>query len=912
MRNIRETRKFKNRKKWLIATAITATSIGLVESTNNTVSAATEDTSTPNSTIINNDQQNNNHVVKQTNNKLQTGSYQKSNALEVNAKSNYLNSRALNTRLNQSNNSKYVDINKENVGATVTIFTVPTGFKFDNADQTYGKYEGMHSVENPTQANPQSPTGQHKNYSVERKTDGTFIANYMTSGQETVAQNTHGTSFDINIPDGYEYDADFTRISDPDRYQVFSGKNGDNKVTFDFSKYPVDIGHAQKNPTDEIRNNAFQIFVKVKDKNSSMRKAQDIFESTDNYGIKPLHPNSYEGMLNWFDDDGYYLGTSVLDDYSKGNDSSIAYKVYAPNGYKFDIGSKGEYSKNGYVDNSLNKNEGILASDLHVGIYHPYLWAQNGEFDGSDPTHYNGESIHYFRMYVHKDPSWSDKKYPVALAGTTKSNQRAITFSFYDVNTNSFVTKNNNLLKPCVGIVGENKNIQIPEGYVINDTSYVDNLGKRLAQNVVNNIKASKYQNNLNLTLTSDIDDGHKGQVVIHVTRYSRSLTNPVQAEKATRIIEYSGINKTATSQNTNYNVVKWHDNLDNKDLYARITWDDPSKLPNFKNDLDLNITGYTYKLYKINPDGSETEVSKFSNPTAKEVFPGINELSLEGNKQLSNKIYSEKYIVKYTKLPDPELDEAKQAYASVKQDAVKVNVPAAFKDDEGVKAAQEALSKAIANGDKASTKDAYVKAAADVKAKKAALSAAIEAAQNAKQSLDEAKQAYASVPVEINKEGKQESVTPPEVAKETKTEILTAPKQIRLTHNAFVYNKYGKLVKKGLHVKLLKRGKIIKVLKNAKIVTIKGKKYYQIGKNQFIKVANTKLTTHKVHIKVRIKGNKKIKMYNRAGKFNKHYARPNYTYAFNEKAKIHGKTYYKIAGTNNWILAKKLALKSN
>ena len=142
MRNIRETRKFKNRKKWLIATAITATSIGLVESTNNTVSAATEDTSTPNSTIINNDQQNNNHVVKQTNNKLQTGSYQKSNALEVNAKSNYLNSRALNTRLNQSNNSKYVDINKENVGATVTIFTVPTGFKFDNADQTYGNMKG--------------------------------------------------------------------------------------------------------------------------------------------------------------------------------------------------------------------------------------------------------------------------------------------------------------------------------------------------------------------------------------------------------------------------------------------------------------------------------------------------------------------------------------------------------------------------------------------------------------------------------------------------------------------------------------------------------------------------------------------------------------------------------------------------
>ncbi|MEK3545626.1 SLAP domain-containing protein [Lactobacillus crispatus] len=169
-----------------------------------------------------------------------------------------------------------------------------------------------------------------------------------------------------------------------------------------------------------------------------------------------------------------------------------------------------------------------------------------------------------------------------------------------------------------------------------------------------------------------------------------------------------------------------------------------------------------------------------------------------------------------------------------------------------------------------------------------------------------------ASTPVETKKEDKQEPVKTPEVAKETetKTKVSTAPKKIRLTHNAFVYNKHGKLIRKGLYVKLLKCGKTIKALKNAKIVTIKGKKYYQIGKNQFIKVANTKLTTHAVHLKARIKGNKKTKAYNHVGKFNKHYASPNHTYTFNEKAKINGKTYYKIAGTNNWIPAKKLALK--
>ena len=227
-----------------------------------------------------------------------------------------------------------------------------------------------------------------------------------------------------------------------------------------------------------------------------------------------------------------------------------------------------------------------------------------------------------------------------------------------------------------------------------------------------------------------------------------------------------------------------------------------------------------------------------------------------------------------------------------------------------------------VLNGDLKTNKD---KADAKVAAAQKAYDEADAKLQTAKSKLSQAQQKLqdildaeyaqsiiASTPVETKKEDKQEPVKTLEVAKETetKTKVSTAPKKIRLTHNAFVYNKHGKLVRKGLYVKMLKRGKTIKALKNAKIVTIKGKEYYQIGKNQFIKVANTKLTTHKVHIKVRIKGNKKIKMYNRAGKFNKHYARPNHTYTFNEKAKIHGKTYYKIAGTNNWIPAKKLALK--
>lgn len=222
-----------------------------------------------------------------------------------------------------------------------------------------------------------------------------------------------------------------------------------------------------------------------------------------------------------------------------------------------------------------------------------------------------------------------------------------------------------------------------------------------------------------------------------------------------------------------------------------------------------------------------------------------------------------------------------------------------------------------VLNGDLKTNKDA---ADAKVTAAQNAYDEAVAKLQTAKDALAKAQQALQDIldaeyaqsiitsgPVETKKTDKQEPVKTPE----TKTDdISTASKKIRLTHNAFIYDKHGKVVRKGLHIKWIKRDKLVKVLKNAKIIKINGKRYYQIGKNKFVKVANFEVITHSVHFKARIKGSKNNRAYNRAGKFNKHYARPNHTYTFNENAKINGKTYYKIAGTNNWIPAKKLALK--
>lgn len=138
-----------------------------------------------------------------------------------------------------------------------------------------------------------------------------------------------------------------------------------------------------------------------------------------------------------------------------------------------------------------------------------------------------------------------------------------------------------------------------------------------------------------------------------------------------------------------------------------------------------------------------------------------------------------------------------------------------------------------------------------------------------------------------------------------TAAKKISVPKSAKLTHNAFVYNKNGKRVK----LTLLKRGTVIKP---TKLVTIKGKKYYQISKNKFVKVANTKVKTRSIKKTATIKAklNHKVATVDRSGKKNGHHVLGGRTYNFNEKRTVDGKTYYKIVGKNDWVPAKKLNLK--
>lgn len=73
-----------------------------------------------------------------------------------------------------------------------------------------------------------------------------------------------------------------------------------------------------------------------------------------------------------------------------------------------------------------------------------------------------------------------------------------------------------------------------------------------------------------------------------------------------------------------------------------------------------------------------------------------------------------------------------------------------------------------------------------------------------------------------------------------TANTVLQAPKKLKLTHNAYVYDQKGNVVKKHGKKVLLKKNQWISALNNADKYVIKGRLYYKLADGQFVKVANT------------------------------------------------------------------------
>ena len=89
---------------------------------------------------------------------------------------------------------------------------------------------------------------------------------------------------------------------------------------------------------------------------------------------------------------------------------------------------------------------------------------------------------------------------------------------------------------------------------------------------------------------------------------------------------------------------------------------------------------------------------------------------------------------------------------------------------------------------------------------------------------------------------------------------VARRAKQVKLTRNARAYNLNGKLVLKKGKVVLYKKGKVLTLRNNGRVVTIKCHKYYQVGKNVYVAVANTlKQRTFKHNVAVYNHKGKKV-----------------------------------------------------
>lgn len=226
---------------------------------------------------------------------------------------------------------------------------------------------------------------------------------------------------------------------------------------------------------------------------------------------------------------------------------------------------------------------------------------------------------------------------------------------------------------------------------------------------------------------------------------------------------------------------------------------------------------------------------------------------------------------------------------------------------------------------EKAATDAQVATAQANYNKALANLNAAQDKLANAKSSLERIEEAEESFTTPIVQSDTNLDASTTQSDKNTNTNTLSNQtpstpiessselKSIRLTHNAYAYTKNLKIAKNKSHKRiLLKKNHYLKAWNNGKIVIIKGKKFYQIGKNSFIKVANTiARKAKKSYISATVKGRKnhKVRVYLENGKFAKKYVYGQKTYKFAENKIIKGKTYYRIYGKKLWVRASDLNL---
>lgn len=152
------------------------------------------------------------------------------------------------------------------------------------------------------------------------------------------------------------------------------------------------------------------------------------------------------------------------------------------------------------------------------------------------------------------------------------------------------------------------------------------------------------------------------------------------------------------------------------------------------------------------------------------------------------------------------------------------------------------------------------------------------------------------------------------ETSTDTQDNDQKIDKPLMVSRNSFVYDKNDKLVKnKYGMIKTISKFKNVVALDHGKAVTINGKKYYRIGKNQYIKISNTSARPKATSISAsgKIKG-KRVTLYTADGKALRKINLKGKTLKFDQKKFINGRKYYRatIDGKKVWIRAIKVSLK--
>ena len=1008
MKKLNETRKFKNRKKWVASSVILASGLGfmafsgeqqVLASTNSNDSINTSDIEEKGSSKVDLQEKtalsqrsqvatkNDSKILGISNNVASSTTSKISEAVTKTNKDKEIFEPQNNDSIFSSNDLKSMkkvkSVEESKEGLITPTDTKPAEIK--NYDTNWSNASHISIYTEPSE----DQNGQLKNMdykggiqAFQQKDSGIVIAQKMKQNGHNISSNPDGKvntpgqygyqsktpnqiSFKLDqdlIDQGYQFDWNFTKQMDADRTQIFSNQ-GKVEATFDFTKIPK----------NKYYNNAFQVFIK---KNS--------VPSTE---LHAVNKNSNESWLYWIDDKtGSYLGTTVIDDYTQGLGEAIKYysqrrypnldtvvqpvngntskweetlyKIDAPQGYEwaFDVPEYGgvnnsdphEYDGNrngflyaGSVD-QYNNNVFINSKNYNPkeALFAPFSKPQ------SDYVHSTIKNVKIYRLFVkHSDPTvitnsdWSTPT-PIQVWGT-KENNNYIKLHANDA-TNAFVIYNADIKKPVkvvmtIGTRGETVNYyqefegQIPQGkpfaigtpWMLPDKYTYGDSQINFPDSRVNIIDPIKQQ----------WDKYPQWGMKVNEPQYSSwkiidNNNNTIGSFRLVREYTQGPVNKN------------WYPAELRKAIYTN--W----KIENGSSIINLNKDGK--KISKIVINGESIDI------------PSDGKLIINGT--LWSKFYKEntdralpteiRIEVTYSK---DQLDEAKNDYEAAKKDA-QVTVPDEYKNDSKVKAAEEALNKAIANGDKSTTKDAYVAAKKDVNDKKTALEKAVQAAEAAKKSLDEAisnannlitvaqdyskkdkevKNAIAIVNSLLNQDIDKDNTA---VIKDFVAKLNKATKNLSglieqhiipyipsyneydgldqsnkeseqsfehfdvqrvVSHNAYVYDKNGE------RVGTIKYTVNMTVKTANSITVINGKDYYQIGDNQYIKVANfiatKKALTHNAYVYA-ADGITRVN--------SKTLKRGKIIYVYELKS-INGKNYYRVKGgyikASNFEKVKKL-----